>query len=378
MSDHVALKAVLASLATLKRQFEKGAEQYPLLNHLLVEAPEDQRDTLRGPFPIKGCRTPEQAIMWSSGLFNLLARRRTPDERGERFYTLTRHDVFRECLLYIADPSPSKAMLLHYMAGRASFLDVAARAGECLLRLPAGVLDVVPADMVAERDRVFRARPVVEEGGFDALLPPGRGPDDRWVGFIYWLAWRADAGSPLMARRRTWIGNRTAPWYATQEDFERQMVHGPWTEAFPYEKTRHYFSILQNIFLCSVLAIDAIETGMDQGRAKAAAEAPAATAPGPAIVPTNEGGRQPEDPPGGRLTPGSRAIAAALDLKKEGRPVSLKAACERAKVDRKNIRKLYPDAVKAIRTLAGPDRSPRRGARDRRTGTIDAVDEDEA
>jgi hypothetical protein len=317
MSDHVALTAALASLVTLKRQFETGAEQYPLLNHLLVEAPEDQRDTLRGPFPIEGCRTPEQAIGCSSGLFELLARSRTPDERGERFYALNRHDVLQERLLYIAGPSPSEEMLRHYMAGRDSFLDVAERAGECLRCLPADVLDVVPADVVAFRDRVFGPGPAFERKGFDALLPPGRGPDDRWVSFIYWLAWRTDTGSPLRAKRRTWIGNVTAPWAATREDLERQMGPGPWTEAFfTYENTRHYFSILKNVFLWSILAIDAIEAGMGQGRAKARAEPPAAAVSPPVVVPTNEDGRQPEAPPGvdpvTELRKKKRRIPAAL------------------------------------------------------------------
>jgi hypothetical protein len=76
-----------------------------------------------------------------------------------------------------------------------------------------------------------------------------------------------------------------------------------------------------------------------------------------------------------KLTPGAKAIAAALDLKREGTPVSLKAACDRAKVDRKNVRERYPDAVKAIKALAAPDGSPRRGFRDRRTGSSDVMDE---
>jgi hypothetical protein len=73
--------------------------------------------------------------------------------------------------------------------------------------------------------------------------------------------------------------------------------------------------------------------------------------------------------------PGCLALAAAYELLKEGRPVSLKAACERAHVDRKNVRLRYPDETRMIRALAAPDRAVRRGTRDRRTGTIDAVDE---
>jgi hypothetical protein len=78
-----------------------------------------------------------------------------------------------------------------------------------------------------------------------------------------------------------------------------------------------------------------------------------------------------------RLKPGARAIAAAYELKKEGRPVSLNAACKRARVDRDNLRRNHPEAVRTIKALSAPDRPPRRGTRDQRTGDIDAVDEAE-
>jgi hypothetical protein len=81
----------------------------------------------------------------------------------------------------------------------------------------------------------------------------------------------------------------------------------------------------------------------------------------------NDGPRKP--------SPGSRALTAALDLKKEGLPVSVKAACERAGVDRKNVTRRYPPIAKAIREMASPDRTPRGATWDRRTGRLDAVDE---
>lgn len=78
-----------------------------------------------------------------------------------------------------------------------------------------------------------------------------------------------------------------------------------------------------------------------------------------------------------RLNPGSRAVAAAYELNGEGKSVSLKAACERAGVDRKNVRNCYPDAASLIKKLATPDRSVKRGTLDRRTGNFDRVDDDE-
>jgi hypothetical protein len=76
------------------------------------------------------------------------------------------------------------------------------------------------------------------------------------------------------------------------------------------------------------------------------------------------------------LTPPARAVAAAYDLKREGKPVSLRAACERAGVDRGNLRKRYPEAIATIEAMSHADRDLRSGLRDRRTGNIDAVDTD--
>jgi hypothetical protein len=77
------------------------------------------------------------------------------------------------------------------------------------------------------------------------------------------------------------------------------------------------------------------------------------------------------------LTPGARVVAAAYELQKEGKPISLRAACDRARVDRANLRKNYPEAVEAVRRMMAPDRTPRRGVRNRRTGDIDALDDSE-
>jgi hypothetical protein len=74
------------------------------------------------------------------------------------------------------------------------------------------------------------------------------------------------------------------------------------------------------------------------------------------------------------LTPPARAIAAAYDLKSEGKPVSVRAACERAGVDRNHLAKRYPEAKQIIEELGEPDRAPRRGVHDRRTGKLDGVD----
>ncbi len=75
------------------------------------------------------------------------------------------------------------------------------------------------------------------------------------------------------------------------------------------------------------------------------------------------------------LTPGARAIAAAYELHREGKPVTVRAACLRARVDRANLRKNYPEAITAIELLSRPDRTPPGAAHDRRTNRFDAVDD---
>ncbi len=75
--------------------------------------------------------------------------------------------------------------------------------------------------------------------------------------------------------------------------------------------------------------------------------------------------------------PASRAVAAALTLRREGKPVSIRAACKAAGVDRKNLAANYPETIRLIASLAEPDRKPPSGKRDRRTGILDAVDDSE-
>jgi hypothetical protein len=83
---------------------------------------------------------------------------------------------------------------------------------------------------------------------------------------------------------------------------------------------------------------------------------------------------------GESLNPGSKAMAAALQLKTERRPISIRAVCRLAVVDRTNLADQYPEVVKVIKKMAETDRTPRNGLRDRRTGNPDGIEctEDEA
>jgi len=72
-----------------------------------------------------------------------------------------------------------------------------------------------------------------------------------------------------------------------------------------------------------------------------------------------------------------KAMAAAYALKREGKPVSLRAVCERAGgIDRANLSKRHPETAALIEALSKADRAPKRGVRDRRTGDVDAWDSD--
>lgn len=77
------------------------------------------------------------------------------------------------------------------------------------------------------------------------------------------------------------------------------------------------------------------------------------------------------------MSPAARALAAAVELQLAGKPVSIRAACERAGVDRTNLRKLHPDVVQLLERMSDPDLSPRRGYRDSRSGSVDGFDLDD-
>jgi hypothetical protein len=91
---------------------------------------------------------------------------------------------------------------------------------------------------------------------------------------------------------------------------------------------------------------------------------------------TGQGSPSDGGPGKGWDVPG-KALVAAYTLRRDGLRISLKAVCQRARIDRGNLRKRHPGIVKMIRDMSTPDRAPRRGTRDRRTGEIDGVDDPE-
>ena len=100
-----------------------------------------------------------------------------------------------------------------------------------------------------------------------------------------------------------------------------------------------------------------------------------ASADGSAARPANGAVAAPVRVRNGELSPASKAIAAAYDLKKAGKLMSLTAVCRLARVDRNNLRQRFPDIIGIIQEMAAPDRTPRRGVRDKRTGMTNAIDD---
>ena len=66
--------------------------------------------------------------------------------------------------------------------------------------------------------------------------------------------------------------------------------------------------------------------------------------------------------------PGSKAIGAAYQLRKEGKRITQNAVCKLAKVDRKNLSRRYPEVVIAIRNMGTADMLPRHTSRDGSNG----------
>lgn len=98
---------------------------------------------------------------------------------------------------------------------------------------------------------------------------------------------------------------------------------------------------------------------------------PETTTKAPAGGTDSESIARPEAPPVGIE---ERAIAAAYALLKEGKSVSVKAACERAGVNRGHLMTRYPGVVEIINAIAAPSRVPKRGSK-ARDGRIEAVDD---
>ena len=97
----------------------------------------------------------------------------------------------------------------------------------------------------------------------------------------------------------------------------------------------------------------------------------------PVCEPATEQAARLEANPFPALSIPGKAIAAAYDLKREGHPVTVNATAKRAGIDRSHLTKRYPEAVRLIKALGTPDGWVRDGSKDRQTGSIEVIDDDE-
>jgi hypothetical protein len=99
---------------------------------------------------------------------------------------------------------------------------------------------------------------------YDGILPPGSSSVERWAGYMHWLAWRGGQGALLKATRQSWRGWTSFPWFATRAEFDRFAAMARFMHGQDFETTRTFYSVLQNLFLCSALAITEIEAQTDE------------------------------------------------------------------------------------------------------------------
>ncbi len=91
------------------------------------------------------------------------------------------------------------------------------------------------------------------------------------------------------------------------------------------------------------------------------------------------GGTANPSPPSRESTPEGdpisvKVISAAYALSRQGKPVSISAACEKAGVNRSHFVQRYPNEAKAVKAMATPDRQPIRGSK--KDGIVEAREDD--
>jgi hypothetical protein len=280
MRANLRTTTTLTTLDMLKRQFEAGASQYHRLNHLLSEAPNTQDTTLLGPFPVRDCTRPEQAIATSMPCADVTFRIKKDTAEGTRTGKVLGLRAYQFHAYYISGsdiPDPTKRQ---YLIGYDHFKQLAERAGELLLSLPPNVLNVYPQDwnvfeqymtthdfkMMEPTSDLIKPRFSDVQVTYDAILPLGSSGADRWAGYLHWLAWRGGVGSGLRAERKSWRGRTTFPWFPNRSEYDKFASMLPLMQKLDFELTRTFYSVLENLFLCSALAIAAIEPQMEVGQ----------------------------------------------------------------------------------------------------------------
>lgn len=124
--------------------------------------------------------------------------------------------------------------------------------------------------------------------------------------------------------------------------------------------------------LCMGCERTQIELFRARGSAPELREAPQAPLSDPARGTVNSSLTLKKSTPGDLPVP-AKVLAAAIAMSKEGERVSVKAACERAGVDRSHYTKRYPDGAAIIKKMAAGDPLSRGSKQD---GALEAWEDD--
>jgi hypothetical protein len=401
---------LLDAIAELRRRFQKGADEFPNLTVHYAERPCDELEEFIPEWPSPSPAGPfgygsEIAYMGNAdyamsyeGHENLVAEKfyKTPAQKPQ--YTF----VFR------GDrpdgPNPDGSWTLHISPkekpGATLFMEIARQAAG-LLRKVRPLVPLVPS-LVRLIDNFHEVYPVQDESGKvveckrgQVMLPIDMEQNDprSWVRYLLMLGWADETDK---VQRWTWKrgernGKSEMSLHERPESRECLASCGHWIEDPPVRFTCK----LPGVFGASVgaltyLANHATRIPPARGAVRAPSVPSAVSSPAPSeaddvpeaqvrpaipspSVPTGE--RQAETATES-LNPGARAIAAAYQLRREGKPVSVRMACKLAKVDRKHLAEKYPEAVATIRALGHTDRRPPQAEPDARTGRLDARADD--
>jgi hypothetical protein len=179
--------------------------------------------------------------------------------------------------LYVAGEYRPIDVFRHYESGRNLFKQLAERAGEFLLGLPAEIVNVYPPDWkpfetYLKTYRILREEPPTTASDmssaavfstYDAILPPGSSWSERWASYLHWLGWRGETPG-ISAKRQSWAGNTIFPWPSDATDHDKLRGLGPFQFLPVFVDCRHFFSVIENVFLSSALALDYIESQLSQ------------------------------------------------------------------------------------------------------------------
>lgn len=192
MSKELRKKAWVA----LRRRFESAANQYSCLRCVLIHVQEDCRDKLVDPSMLASSSRPYQ--FWYTSVYST-GRFLYDKEENPKFTDTPTLDAAGKPIMLggralAFDPSTLRSQwVAGNVLGHDVFNELAADAGRCVPALPSPTLSQFPANTIGAHDEC-----------------------QRWVWCLFDLAWAPREGSPLLAKRKTWVDNQIYPYDRVQ------------------------------------------------------------------------------------------------------------------------------------------------------------------